>query len=81
MNYIVEKQPQTFEKDGTSVYGTDVYSIRSTKEATTPDGKKIEVLSDDVEMVSVHQLETQKASYQDAIAEIDIKLAEIEKLK
>lgn len=57
------------------------YTIKHIKEVETVDGKKVTVIDEQrTEQVTVEQLENQKKSYQNAITEIDRKLAEIAKL-
>lgn len=58
-----------------------VYNIKYTKEVTTLEGKKVEVIDDQrTEQVTVAQLEAQKVNYQNAIKTIDEKLDTISKL-
>ena len=60
---------------------TETFLIKYTKTAKEVDGKEVIVIDEDrTEQTTVAQLEAQKLSYQNAISDINTKLAEIAKL-
>lgn len=80
MDYIIEKsgiEPQYVEAQP-----EQVFQIKYVKTALDVEGNEVEVIDENrVERVTVAQLESQKASLQAQIKEIDSKLAQISVIK
>lgn len=74
MNYIIEKKEDAIAQE-------NVYIIKHFKTAIDMDGNPVSILDEDnIERVTISELQDQKISHQDAIAKIDELLAQIEEL-
>lgn len=81
-DFVIDKstviEPQMMEMQPVE---RKVFTIKYFKTAIDVDGNEVQVVDDyRTEQVTVEQLESQKISLQNAIKEIDAKLAEISKL-